>query len=203
MNRPRGGGEDHKPASPFDHNRRCVITCDVAAAKPDIQHVADRQRLLPEVSWGCQLVMQSTRVVNEDVESSLLAAHRRKERSHLFIVTVIDSYRNALPAGRCHGRGRLVDGPRKRRIPRLFRSPGHIDRASVTAERDRNTATGPAAGAGDDDDRFLISGEHNSRSEIQSIVLPPSAPIVWPVMYLDSSLARKRASGPISSGVPK
>ena len=79
----------------FEQERRCVITGDIPAAQADVEHVDDRQWLLPELSRRCQLVMQCAGVVDQNVEPSLITSHSLKQRANLLILAVV--YANGDP----------------------------------------------------------------------------------------------------------
>jgi len=124
----------------------------------------------------------------------------RKERSHLLIVAVIDSYRNAFPPAAVTAAA--VHGWFPQEVhPQAFRFSGHVDRASVTAERDRIPRPAPRLAPVTTTIVFSSLGAL-FKIRASKHVLPPSRRSSGPVMYLDSSLAGKGERRDIV-GVPK
>src|SRR5690606_23203985 len=91
-------------------------------------------------------------VVDEEVESSLVALHPFEQRGDLLVVAQVERDGNAPAAARVAFRRRLTDGARQWRRPFLDSAPGDIDGRALPRERERNALADSPARAGDDGD---------------------------------------------------
>ncbi len=80
--------------------------------------------------------------------SAVFALDLGEERFHLFVIAVIDTDRDALPAGGGHLLRGLVDCSWLCGVGRGFAAAGDIDDGSMAAEGVRDTGTGTSAGSG-------------------------------------------------------
>ena len=112
MDRPRSRGKHDQAAALLHHERCGVVRGDIAAPEADLEHIDDLERLLPKLPGRRELVMEGAGIIDENVDSALLIAHRLKEGPYLTIVRVIDPNGDSSPARGGDGQGRFINGSR-------------------------------------------------------------------------------------------
>ena len=145
MHRARRRRENDEPSVLPDHVRGCEPAGDEAAANADIDHVADVERLFPELAGGREGIRHGACIVDQDVDTALLGDHPFDHRLDLFVVGMVAAHCNALAAGFRDFLRRRIDGAGHFGIALFLRSARDVDRAAMRTERSRDAAAGAAA----------------------------------------------------------
>jgi hypothetical protein len=91
--------------------------------------------------------MQIGRVIHQNIQTTVLRRNASKQSLYLLVVTMITAHRNTLPTRIGDGRRRCSYCAGERCVSLMQSSPGTVNRSAGCSQSDRNTFTGPSAGA--------------------------------------------------------
>ena len=151
---PRNGADDES-ALVRKHQRDAEVSREQMSFKTALDHgVPQRQWRIPKISRpqsaGMALVT-TPRVIDQQIEPSVLFAYTREQRVDLFGIAMIALGGNALPAAAGHFVCRIVDRSRNTCGCRTAATaaPGDVYGSAALAKNDGDAASNSTARAGD------------------------------------------------------